>query len=351
MDMRKDSYHKITISDLSPHSFVFRPGDNKVNKIFSWLKNWIKCSLECGKIHPYDLLPTKAELAYYMGVSQGTLQNVIRQLEDAGYVESKQRIGTYIINSENKSKLEKSTTKRENAIEIIKKYISENKFKEGDILLSSRKISKLIGISNSTIMFAINNLVSNGILKKQGKNFIIANLNFDYKLVKSLTLTEKIANSLRDYIKNECSPNEKLPANSILMKKYNVSAKTICDSINILAKEGLVYTRRGQYGTIVVDSSNIKNKTLYSYEKFEQEIRNFIKQKCKIGDKIPSIREFSSYYKTSEKTIKKALNNLADDGYLTFIRGRYGGTFVTDIPEDSTEAYKWLAINTDYISN
>ena len=55
--------------------------------------------------------------------------------------------------------------------------------------------------------------------------------------------------------------------------------------------------------------------------------------------------------KHTPKTIKKALNNLADDGYLTFVRGRYGGTFVTDIPEDSTEAYKWLAINTDYISN
>ena len=54
-------------------------------------------------------------------------------------------------------------------------------------------------------------------------------------------------------------------------------------------------------------------------------------------------------YKTSEKTVKKALDNLAEDGYLMFMRGRYGGTFVMDIPQAKGEAYKWLAINSDYV--
>lgn len=53
----------------------------------------------------------------------------------------------------------------------------------------------------------------------------------------------------------------------------------------------------------------------------------------------------------AQKTIKKALDNLAEDGYLTFTRGRYGGTFVTDIPQSVNEAYKWLAISSDYVSN
>ena len=56
-----------------------------------------------------------------------------------------------------------------------------------------------------------------------------------------------------------------------------------------------------------------------------------------------------NFYQISEKTIKKALDNLAEDGYLTFTRGRYGGTFVMDIPQTSEEAYKWLAISNDYI--
>ena len=56
-------------------------------------------------------------------------------------------------------------------------------------------------------------------------------------------------------------------------------------------------------------------------------------------------------YETSEKTIKKALDNLAEEGYIAFSRGRYGGTFVLDIPQSSGEAYKWLAISTDYMTN
>ena len=50
---------------------------------------------------------------------------------------------------------------------------------------------------------------------------------------------------------------------------------------------------------------------------------------------------------TSEKTVKKALDNLAGEGYVTFMRGRYGGTFVTDIPVN--EGYTWIAISSDYI--
>jgi len=348
MDIGTKRYHKIAIVDLATHVLTFRHGENKVNKIFSWLKNWIKCSLECGKVHPFDLLPTKAELAYHLGVSPSTVQTVFRLLEDEGIVESKQRIGTYIKSVNQSLSIEKSITKRDYAIEQIKKYITEAGYKEGDLLISIRKLSKTIDISNTTTMFAIKNLVASGILKKDGDNFVVNSLDFNYELVELKTLTEKIADILRLYIKNECKRGERFPTTLELMKKYNVSSKTISDVINILSKEGLLVARRGAYGTVVADGLSNSQNT-YSYKRFEQEIKKFVKQNCKIGDKIPSIRDFSSYYKTSEKTIKKALNNLAEEGYLTFVRGRYGGTFVVDIPEDSTEAYKWLALNTEYM--
>ena len=56
-------------------------------------------------------------------------------------------------------------------------------------------------------------------------------------------------------------------------------------------------------------------------------------------------------YEVSAKTVKKALDNLAEEGYITYTRGRYGGTFVTDIPPAVNEAYKWLAITPDYLQN
>ena len=51
----------------------------------------------------------------------------------------------------------------------------------------------------------------------------------------------------------------------------------------------------------------------------------------------------------SPNTIRKSLNNLADDGYLRFTRGRYGGTFVIDIPDTSAQSFKWLAVNPKYV--
>lgn len=58
---------------------------------------------------------------------------------------------------------------------------------------------------------------------------------------------------------------DRLPANFELAKIFNVSVKTIHDSIKLLAKQGILYTRRGQYGTVVTNNSN--ENSLYHYEK------------------------------------------------------------------------------------
>ena len=199
---------------------------------------------------------------------------------------------------------------------------------------------------------AVNNLVANGILKKVENKFLVYNLSFRIEKVKKMTLVEKIAKKLKKYINEHLQAGEKLPTYNFLTKEMNVSSKTIHDAINLLVKEGILCTRRGQYGTIFLGNSpGAISKEQYFYEKFEQKIRTYIYEKCQVGDKLPSIKEFALLYQTSEKTIKKALDNLAEDGYVTFVRGRYGGTFVTDIPQASNEAYKWLAITPEYITN
>ena len=103
------------------HSFL--PHENKVDKLVSWLENWITFSLDCGKIKPYDFLPSKGDLACHIGVSIGTMQTVYRRVEDDGFIESKQKIGSYISDKKKKTKMHKLTSKRDLAIEIIKKII------------------------------------------------------------------------------------------------------------------------------------------------------------------------------------------------------------------------------------
>ena len=204
-------------------------------------------------------------------------------------------------------------------------------------------------MSTATIRIAIGSLMSEGILEKVGNAFVIRAIDFEIDEIKTQTLVEKIAEQLRKYVMQNFGVGEKLPTNMELAEKFNVSIKTIHDAIKILSKEGLLHSRRGQYGTIVVNPE--EKIELYHYEEIELKIKHYISQKCEVGTKLPSIGEFAEFFNVSPKTIKKALDNLAEDGYLTFTRGRYGGTFVTDIPQSVNEAYKWLAISSDYVSN
>ena len=73
-----------------------------------------------------------------------------------------------------------------------------------------------------------------------------------------------------------------------------------------------------------------------------------IADEYEIGDKLPSIMELSKKFDLSPNTIRKAFHNLAKEGFLVFSRGRYGGTFVIDIPEIESQTFKWLAVNPQF---
>ena len=76
---------------------------SKEKTVLKWLIYYIGSSLKKGSISYGMLLPAKAELASYLGVSIGTVQNAIRQAEDMGYFESKQSVGTAVKNPDSTS--------------------------------------------------------------------------------------------------------------------------------------------------------------------------------------------------------------------------------------------------------
>ena len=306
--MSKESApRQISVAEMAPHVHSFLSGENKVNKISTWLIEWIKNNLKSKKIKPFDKLPAKADLAFHTGVSIGTIQNVFRFVEDSGLIESKQKIGTYIKDPKKVQNIEKLTSKRELAVEIIKKHIVEDGYRCGVCLASTRKLASLTGMSTATIRIAIGSLMSEGILEKVGNAFVIRAIDFEIDEVKTQTLVEKIAEQLRKYVVQNFGVGEKLPTNMELAEKFNVSIKTIHDAIKILSKEGLLHSRRGQYGTIVVNPE--EKIELYHYEEIELKIKHYITQKCEVGTKLPSIGEFAEFFNVSPKTIKKALDN------------------------------------------
>lgn len=57
------------------------------------------------------------------------------------------------------------------------------------------------------------------------------------------------------------------------------------------------------------------------------------------GEALPSERELAVRFSVSRDTVREAIRELSDTGYLTARRGRYGGTFVSDpLPTPSVPA-------------
>lgn len=347
--------------------------ESKAVTIAKWLMEWIDTDLKEGKINENNLLPSKPELAYMLGVSIGTVQNALRFIEDKGYVESKQCIGTIVKNPANNSiRMRKLTSKREIAINEIKKFIIEHKIRIGEYLPSSRVIAGIIACSTNTTRLALEHLCSQNILQHKFQNtnengWVLVTNKFEIE-EKNLpdtneTLVKKVENDLKNYITNNLKPGDKLPAHEELSKELKVSIKTIHDSLKALINEGILLARRGRYGTTVIKMPNEKNygekketsifasaadTAFYYYEKTQDHIKKMISENYQIGEKLPSIMELSKQLDLSPNTIRKAFQNLAKEGYLAFSRGRYGGTFVIDIPETGEQAFKWLAVNPQY---
>ena len=330
----------------------------KTDTIANWLISWLESNNIEGA-----LLPTKAEFAYALGVSLGTIQNVFKILENKNYIFLKQKVGA-IITNKNNTDYRKQTSKSDIAVGVIKDYITNSNLEVGEKFISSRQISSMTKIPLNTVRVAINKLVSEGILKSEENGIVLANKS--YKTNKSHnteTLVEKVKKDLKKYVSENYKIGEKLPTNVILAKKLNVSVKTVHNAIKLLEKENMLLCRRGTYGTIVTNTSMnsafepkremsifapAQETAFYHYQKTQNKIKRLISENYNIGSKLPSIKEFSEQMDLSHNTIRKALNSLAKEGILRFSRGRYGGTFVIDMPDIEEQTFRWLAVNPKY---
>ena len=90
--------------------------------------------------------------------------------------------------------------------------------------------------------------------------------------------------------------------------------------------------------------------SFYYYEKIQNQIKKIIiNNNLEIGMKLPSIRELAKGLEVNPNTVRRALKFLEEDGYVAFERGRYGGTFITNIPDE--QSYKWIAVNPQYVND
>lgn len=307
--------------------------EDKTNTLVKLLIEFI------NRAHENDIMPDKKEVSNYLGVSIGTVQNAYRILEDKGLVHSKQRVGTVITSKE----FNKQTSKREVCINLIRQYMKQNKIENIEKLPSTRMLAHELNMSQNTVASAINSI-------KTGVDAISD---------KNKTLVEKISEKLETYIKENCKIGDNLPSLNTLAEKYNVSIKTVHDAMKLLGDKKIVSTHRGQYGTTVINLQTprvrkedmifapAKDAEFYYYEKVQTYLKNMIISDYNvIGAKLPSLAELSKSLDINQNTIRRALKYLEEDGYITFVRGRYGGTFVVN----TIEEYKWVIVNQQYMA-
>ena len=355
---KKNELNKLKMSDIDIELPSLK-NTNKSQVISEWIINWIDLNgmTDC-------LLPTKAEFAYALGVSLGTVQNVFKILEDRNYIYLKQRVGAIIKNKNEVLSIRKQTSKIDIVVELIKEYIKNSKIEISSNLPSARQFAKILEVSINSTRLAINKLAVEGIIEINQKGNVLVNKEYELeKKVSSETLVEKVQLELKKYISKNFRVGEKLPSHSELAQKFKVSGKTIYNALKLLEKEDMLLSRRGAYGTIVISNSmnsafepkremsifaSAQQTAFYHYEKTQNKIKKIISESYGIGSKLPTIKEFSAELDLSPNTIRKALSNLAKEGILHFARGRYGGTFVIDNPDIEEQTFRWLAVNPKY---
>lgn len=372
--------HKVNLERLGVEQLPKQKPDfqnstaTKDGLIAEWLTGWISTALGTGKLSENNLLPTKGEIAKYLGVSIGTVQNAIRFVEDEGHVESKQRIGTVIRDaSTSDHRMRKQTSKRDQAVIAVQHLIVTRSIQPGEPLPSAREVAKLIGSAPNTTRLALEYLSAQGILQNQGfrgnkVNWYVQRVPDlstipSVQAIESETLIDQLERDLKGLISDRFNVNDKLPSHLELADSFGVSIKTVHDAMKRLADQGMVHSKRGRYGTFVYrkpDAGKLfsseafdvflpaEEASFYNYQRVEQHLKGMLQEKYKVGDKLPPMGELADDMSVSSNTVRKALQNLGKSGYVTFTRGRYGGTFVRKLPHGKEAAktdLKWVSVN------
>ncbi|NLF84361.1 MAG: GntR family transcriptional regulator [Candidatus Gastranaerophilales bacterium] len=377
-NIKKSDLRRIHASELPDKQPSFRnSAETKDNVLAEWLKEWINTRMQQGKLRVNDLLPSKNEIAERANVSIGTVQTAIRIIEDEGYVASKQRIGTFIRDrNESSDVLRKQVSKREQAIESIKRFIATQGYDVGDLIPSSRELAKIIGSAPNTTRLAVEYLAKTGVITAKASsgnktNWVINSIpkveTEEVEIsgkIDSETLVDQVERDLKQLIAETYTVGDKLMSHYEIADRLRVSIKTVHDAMKRLVQQGILQSRRGRYGTFILRIPSDKNvltgkeheifapavqASEYNYEKVESWIKNLIKEQFKPGDKLPAMNKLARELNVSSNTIRKALQNLADSGVVSFARGKYGGTFLLKHPEAETVEEKpvltWVAVN------
>ena len=157
---------------------------------------------------------------------------------------------------------------------------------------------------------------------------------------------------MKQLIADDYEVNMKLPSHLELAESLKVSIKTVHDAMQRLVIQGYVHSKRGRYGTFVSRiPSNLINvsaieqlfvpaeehtapeSAFYHYQQAEEQLRALLKTQYSVGQQLQAMPELAAQLGVSNNSVRRALQTLAEEGLVSFKRGRFGGTIVEKIPQ------------------
>ncbi|MBR1618166.1 GntR family transcriptional regulator, partial [bacterium] len=311
----------LTLEDIKIPKPDFSAKNAKKGHLISmWLIEWVSYALEYGIADIGDFIPSKETLAKYLNVSCATIQNSIRYVKNLGYFTSKQSMGTAIADIYSKDINQDELYHGTVAECRVKKIIMDTNAQIGDFLPSVKAISSTTDISQNTVRLVLSNLELKGYIEKikdKGNKYSYIykrelQLTEDELLCgikeEDFTLTHQLVEKIKDYLAKTYKQGDKILSNSALARMFNVSIKTINDSMKILTAKGVILPRRGRYGTIYLEGAinskrsymdlgekkqNIAQNYVYAWQKTLEHLKKYMVENFESGDKLPPIRKLA----------------------------------------------------------
>lgn len=233
----------------------------------------IKKYIVNGGFQPGEELPSSRTLSKKIGSAPNTTRLALEYLAKSGVIQSKTlkenksnwilsilpEVSGEVPENENPS----GSDSLVNQVERDLKAIISRTCKPGDKLMSHYELSDTLKVSIKTVHDAMKRLVEQGILQsKRGRygTFVLRLPSEKQALTgkeseifapasqASLYNYERVETYLKEFLKNNFKPGDKLPAMSQFAAELNVSSNTIRKAMQCMSEEGIVRFSRGRYG-------------------------------------------------------------------------------------------------------
>ena len=224
----------------------------------------------------------------------------------------------------------------------MRNYVLINKIADfGDLIPSKKDISKFLGVSTGTVQNAVKYAEDLGFFtSRQCIGTQIADPNDKLSALKMFSKKDKSLLEIKKFLLNEGYEKDEIIPNSIeLSSILKTSQNTIRLALKTLIEEGVI--RKEMYSKKPVlllnseivltekeknTSSVIKNKNLSKILK--DDIKKYLAQNYKTGEKIPTMQKFAKMFNVSIRTVNSAIKSLNKDKIILSRRGKYGSVFL-----------------------